>query len=381
MNMDISQSKGAAIAQSNKSDIFVISGNSKHLHDVCEALKSFYIVHPFHDIHAVQEALRTFHPTAIIVDEYVQPGGGLRFIQSLRTTRSLSLIPIVFTARKGALEQIKASKSMAVVRTLVKPYLFSAMLKAISDQVNAHVESQWETLQPVQQAALENTLSSFNSVADLIAEGKPLPYNDIQDSCDPLVNAIQSGSYKELLAGVKGHDNYSYVHSLRVATFLTLFGDFLGIKGDDIKILATGGVLHDVGKMMIPHQVLNKPGKLNEDELVVMRSHVTQTISFLEHTRGIPRGVAIIAGQHHEKIDGTGYPYGLKGRELNELARMACIIDVFSALTDRRCYKDPMTPVEAMKIMEGMGDGHLDRHFLNSFKELLLDAASEGELH
>ncbi len=380
--MDMSTQEGAGIAKSNKTDIFLISGNAKHLHDVSEALKSFYIVHAFQDVNEVSEALHAFHPTAIIVDEELASShGGLRFIQGLRAVKNFSLIPVVFTARKGALEQIKASKTMPLVRTLVKPYLFSALLKAISDQVNAHVESQWETLQPVQKAALENTLSSFNSVADLIAEGKPLPYNDIQDSCTPLVTAIQSGSYKELLAGVKGHDNYSYVHSLRVATFLTLFGDFLGIKGDDMKILATGGVLHDVGKMMIPHQVLNKPGKLNDEELVVMRSHVTETISFLENTHGIPRGVAIIAGQHHEKIDGTGYPYGLKGKELNELARMACIIDIFSALTDRRCYKDPMTPVEAMKIMEGMGDGHLDRHFLTSFKELLLDAASEGDLH
>lgn len=379
--MDALPSDGSGITEANKTDIFIISGNPKHLHDVSEALKSFYIVHAFSDVHEISEALSAFRPTALIVDADLSPGGGLRFMLGLRGVAAYADLPIVFTARKGALEQIETSRNMVHVKTLVKPYLFSELLKAISDQVNAQVENQWATLKPVQQAALENTLSSFNSVADLIAEGKPLPYKDIQTSCDPLVSAVQSGDYKELLQGVKGHDNYSYVHSLRVATFLTLFGDFLGIKGEDMRILATGGVLHDVGKMMIPHQVLNKPGKLEPDELVVMRSHVTETISFLENTPEIPRGVAIIAGQHHEKLDGTGYPYGLKGKELNELARIACIIDIFSALTDRRCYKPPMTPVEAMKIMEGMGDGHLDPHFLRSFKELLLDAASEGELH
>ncbi|NVK19746.1 MAG: HD domain-containing protein [Methylocystaceae bacterium] len=369
------------VKTANRTDIFVISSHAKHLHDISKALMSFYIVHAFNDVGQLSEALSAFHPTAIIVDDEVSRMGGLDLIQKMRRTPSLNLIPIVFTAKNTSLEQVTMSQAMPLVRTLVKPYRFSALLKSISDQVNAHVEAQWEMMETTQKTALENTLSSFNSVADLIAEGKELPYNEIQQSCEPLVTAVQSGNFKDLLQGVKGHDNYSYVHSLRVATFLSLFGDHLGIKGNDMSILATGGVLHDVGKMMIPHQVLNKPGKLDDDELVVMRSHVTETIDFLNNTPGLPRGVTIIAGQHHEKLDGTGYPYGLKGKELNELARMAAIIDVFSALTDRRCYKDPMSPVKAMDIMEDMGAGHLDQHFLLAFKELLLDATSEADMH
>lgn len=365
----------------NKTDVFVLSGNDKHLRDVCKALISFYVVHAFITPAEVTEALSAFHPTAIIIDEDFPARGGLAFLQSLRRSPSLSLIPVVFIAKNGVREQVQAAKSMNCVRTLVKPYRFSALLAAISDQVNAHVEATWEMMEPVQKTALENTLSSFNSIADLIAEGEPLPYSEIQNSCEPLVTAVQSGNFKELLQGVKGHDNYSYVHSLRVATFLSLFGDHLGIKGSDMSTLATGGVLHDVGKMMIPHQVLNKPGRLDDDELVVMRSHVTQTIDFLDHTKGLPRGVVIIASQHHEKLDGTGYPHGLKGKELNELARMACIIDIFSALTDRRVYKEAMSPVKAMEIMDGMGSNHLDMHFLHAFKEMLLDATSESAMH
>lgn len=376
---DLAQPSGAHIA--NKTDIFVVSGNPKHLGDIRQALLSFYVIHVFKNVAELSDALQRSHPTAIILDEDMPPQGGLAVLQQLRRSETLSFIPVVFTAHRAKLEQVGVANSLSLVRTLVKPYRFSALLKAISDQVNAHVEAQWKMLKDPQKTALENTLSSFNSVADLIAEGKELPYAEIQQSCEPLVEAVQSGDFKALLQGVRGHDNYSYVHSLRVATFLSLFGDHLGVKGNDMSILATGGVLHDVGKMMIPHQVLNKPGKLDADELVVMRSHVTQTIDFLENTPGLPRGVSIIAGQHHEKLDGTGYPYGLKGVELNELARMASIIDVFSALTDRRCYKDPMSPVQAIEIMEQMGPGHLDQHFLLAFKELLLDATSESDIH
>ena len=174
---------------------------------------------------------------------------------------------------------------------------------------------------------------------------------------------------------MRNHDNYSYVHSLRVATFLGLFGNVLGIKGDDLTTLTTGGLLHDIGKMSIPPEVLNKPGKLTDDEFAVMKSHVTFTIEHLEGSSDIPRGVGIIASQHHEKLDGTGYPFGLKGGELNQLARMASIIDIFSAITDRRVYKDPVPPERALEIMSNMKD-QLDQPLLSVFREMLLDAAS-----
>ncbi|MBT5036276.1 MAG: HD domain-containing protein [Rhodospirillaceae bacterium] len=125
---------------------------------------------------------------------------------------------------------------------------------------------------------------------------------------------------------------------MRVATFLSLFGNTLGIKGDDLMTLSTGGLLHDVGKMHIPHEVLNKPGKLSDEEFVIMKSHVNCSVEFLNQTSDLPKGVTIVAGQHHEKLDGTGYPHGIEGGKLNELARMASIIDIFSAITDRRVY-------------------------------------------
>jgi len=227
----------------------------------------------------------------------------------------------------------------------------------------------------VQRSALKKTVTLFNDISDLIDTGEPVPYENVKTSCAPLVTAICSGTFKEMLKGVRGHDNYSYVHSLRVATFLSLFGHTIGIRGDDLATLSTGGLLHDVGKMSIPHDVLNKPGKLSDEEWHVMRSHVTNTVEYLEANPEIPKGVITIASQHHEKLDGTGYPNGIKGKDLNELARMASIVDIFSALTDRRIYKEPMAPEKAMMIMSEMTD-ELDQAFLALFREMLLDAAS-----
>ncbi|KIM00507.1 HD domain protein [Paramagnetospirillum magnetotacticum MS-1] len=139
-------------------------------------------------------------------------------------------------------------------------------------------------------------------------------------------------------------------------------------------MLASGGLLHDTGKISIPHEVLNKPGRLTEEEFSVMKSHVTETIKFLDLAQDIPKPVIVIGAQHHEKIDGTGYPFGLKGAQLNDLARMASIVDVFSALTDRRVYKPPMAAEVALGIMTDQMSRHLDQNFVTLFKTMLLDA-------
>jgi HD-GYP domain-containing protein (c-di-GMP phosphodiesterase class II) len=128
--------------------------------------------------------------------------------------------------------------------------------------------------------------------------------------------------------------------------------------------------------MKIPHEVLNKPGRLDETELQVMRSHVPKSVDYLELCDTLPKGVITIAEQHHEKLDGSGYPHGLKGGQLNELARMAAIVDVFSALTDRRVYKEPMEPEQALNIMKESMTSDIDQQLLTLFKSMLLDAVS-----
>ena len=105
-----------------------------------------------------------------------------------------------------------------------------------------------------------------------------------------------------------------------------------------------------------------------------MKSHVPETIKYLKASGDIPKAVFIIAEQHHEKLNGMGYPNGLKGSQLNQLARMSAVVDVFSALTDRRVYKEPMEAEKAIKIMEDEMTDHLDQRLVKMFKGMLGDA-------
>ncbi len=358
-----------------KSLVFVVGGSSIQKVEIAQNFKSFYNFRLFASESRFLTSLSSITPTAILIDELLPPKGGASLIAKVRKYDKTKFIPIVFTAQSQHPEIIAEATSYDNVFLVERPFTRTTFINALSSGINAGIEAKWEDIEPTQKAALKNTLSSFNSIADLIQEGQPIPYDDVQDSCAPLVEAVQNNNFKDILSGVYEHDNYTYVHSLRVATFLCLFGNVLGIKGDDLMTLSTAGLLHDVGKMQIPHEVLNKPGKLTEEEFVIMKSHVNCTVDFLKETSELPKGVLIVAGQHHEKLDGTGYPNGIEGKKLNDLGRMASIIDIFSAITDRRVYKDPVPPEQALKIMINM-KGQLDQKLLSVFREMLLDAAT-----
>ena len=217
----------------------------------------------------------------------------------------------------------------------------------------------------------------MNTVPNLVISGKSLPYNELRKTCVPIVKTIYDGGTKGVMDALKDHDNYTYAHSFKVALMLATFGKAIGLPEKDQILLASGGLLHDVGKMVIPLGVLNKPGKLSPEEWSVMKMHVPTTMDFLNGCDDIPKGALIIAGQHHEKLDGSGYPDGLKGLQINELARMAAIADIYGALTDRRTYKPSMDPEAAFLIMSEHMSHHIDMGLLKVFRDVVLDTILE----
>jgi putative nucleotidyltransferase with HDIG domain len=356
--------------------IAIVDGSAAHREQVTAALKSFYHFADYYSAATAFAGMLTVRPAFVLVGEAVPPGSGYDFIRRLRDDPELSGVPAMLVIGQDNPDTLAAVAECGANGYLVKPYRRSQLIRSLSDMLNRECEARWEDLPEIHRKALTQTVEVFNSISDVIERGEPIAYNNVRDACEPLVEAVRNNDFREILSGVKDHDNYSYSHSLRVATLLSLFGFTIGLSTDEQSVLASGGLLHDVGKMSIPHEVLNKPGRLTSEEFLVMKNHVTASVSYLSRCHDLPKGIEVIAGQHHEKLDGTGYPLGLVGNQLNRLARMAAIVDVFGALTDRRIYKPPMEAEEALKMMADM-PGHLDKELLKMFREMLLDAASE----
>ncbi|OAN51444.1 hypothetical protein A6A04_16130 [Paramagnetospirillum marisnigri] len=364
----------AAAEQSGKSLVCVVDASASYRTDVANALSPHYAVVAYAEQGEALEAIATRPPSAVVLDENVTPKGGLPLLREICCVPDLDTIPIICTATNDRSHFLADASAFGVRTSLVKPFRRSALLGALAREITSKVERSWTRIEPVQRAALKRTSKVFTAIADLMAEGAPLPYEALHHACTPLVEAVSTGEYRSILDGVREHHNYSYVHSLRVAMFLTVFGHSIGLRGDDLMTLTTGGLVHDVGKMAVPQDVLNKPDRLTDQEMVIMRGHVSHTGDFLRSSPGLPRGALMIAEQHHEKLDGTGYPFGLKGGQVNELARMATIMDIFGALTDRRAYKAPMEPEQALHVMTQLGR-QIDQRLLKTFRTVLLDTA------
>lgn len=156
------------------------------------------------------------------------------------------------------------------------------------------------------------------------------------------------------LTKLRSFDEYTFTHCINVAVLATAFGRHLGLQPDDLRHLGTAALFHDVGKARIPSNILNKPGKLTDQEFEVMRKHPQRSYLLLHKKKNIPKRVLRGIVEHHEKYNGHGYPRKLDSQAIHPFARIIAVADVYDALTSRRVYKAPMMPSKALTILYGM---------------------------
>lgn len=170
------------------------------------------------------------------------------------------------------------------------------------------------------------------------------------------------------LVSLKSTSNYTYEHSVNVSVICIALGKILGYSKNELFKLGMGGMLHDVGKTLIPEEILNKPDRLTDHEYQIIKKHPELGFNYLQKIDSISPLSRIVVYSHHERVDGSGYPRGLKGDEIHEFARVAAIADVFDALTSDRVYRDKWPTYKAaeyiMNNTEKLFDYQLVKKFL-----------------
>ncbi|WP_316676287.1 HD-GYP domain-containing protein [uncultured Tolumonas sp.] len=192
---------------------------------------------------------------------------------------------------------------------------------------------------------------------DALKNGEVVDIAPLEAMADEMVDSIfKNPDAMIFLSRIREKDTYLMEHSLNVGMLLANFGRYLKLSRQTIKDLLVGGLLHDTGKVMVPDEILHKPGRLTPDEFVIMKKHVEYSVQFLDKAEGISSIMRTVAANHHERLDGLGYPRGLKGLELCLISRISTIVDVFDALTADRCYKKGMQATQAFHILlQGAG--------------------------
>ena len=166
---------------------------------------------------------------------------------------------------------------------------------------------------------------------------------------------------------LRNKESYLIRHSISVATLLVIFAKHLGLDVKTLKELATGGLIHDVGKTKVDDSILNKPGKLSGSEFEVIKGHQIHAIDIIDHVSDIGQISKDVCLMHHEKLDGSGYPKGLTAESINLYGRMISIVDIYDALVSERVYKEGMSTQEAFKVLTELSGDKLDPYLVHQF--------------
>ena len=170
---------------------------------------------------------------------------------------------------------------------------------------------------------------------------------------------------------LKNRDLYTSQHSMNVCILAITLGRQINLTTDQLNIVGLCGMMHDMGKMRVPLDILNKPGKLEDGELKIMQSHAEIGWQLLSESSEMSREAIDVAHSHHEHVDGTGYPRGLSGEKISLYTRIVAIVDMYDAITSDRVYQKGRTHIDAISIMTKLCDTHLDADLTYKFIECL----------
>ncbi|WP_269531536.1 HD-GYP domain-containing protein [Chitinimonas sp. BJYL2] len=169
------------------------------------------------------------------------------------------------------------------------------------------------------------------------------------------------------LMHIKNKDEYTFLHSVSVCTFMVAFCRSVGLDAETTRQAGLGGLLHDTGKALVPDEILNKPGRLTDEEFEIIRKHPRDGYEILLKTPGIGPIPLDITLHHHERVDGSGYPEKLAGEGISTLSKMAAIVDVYDAITADRCYHKGMPPTDALRKIFEWSKHHFDPTLVKAF--------------
>lgn len=217
----------------------------------------------------------------------------------------------------------------------------------------------------------DTQVKAFRAVSDIIFQVKNDAIIDSEQTLEvtrTLVDEVLKAPDALMnLMDIKSFDDYTFTHNVNVSTIALLIGLDMGLNKDELEELATGCLLHDVGKIKLSLELLNKEESLNDDDIYDLRTHPRQGYDILIKSRGLTEKMRLVALQHHEKFQGNGYPGRLKGEEISLFARICSVADSYDALTTKRPYRMAMSPYDAIKIMNAAVDVHYDPRILRAF--------------
>ena len=292
----------------------------------------------------------------------------VRYIPYLKTwlERRPAGAKVVFITDTGSRSQAERAFSIGASDVVHRPIQSADLLaKLLGDFDSASGGPLSKELRnsPGGTAAIGGLRKLFSSAIG----GERADFGSLQSSSEPLVDELESKGLAAWINTIRTHHSQTYQHSLMVTGLLAAFGQQLGVSRQDRIRLSMAGMLHDIGKARVSVAILEKRGALTQEEASLLRQHPQFGLDALVDTPGFPDEMLEVVIHHHEYLDGTGYPHGLKANEISDLVRMVTIADVFAAMIEWRSVRAPMSCEAAYKLLQDMGP-KLDQELVREFE-------------
>lgn len=228
------------------------------------------------------------------------------------------------------------------------------------------------------------------SIGKVLRNSDDLNLDELIQSIDRIIKETGNGMHLlSMMQCIRSYNDLIYVHSVNVALMCNVLADWIHMPSDEKELLTIAALLHDIGKTRIPEEVLSKTAKLTDAEFEMIRQHPLIGYNIVKDSQ-LDQRIKLAILQHHEKCDGTGYPYGIKGKDMNDFAKIISLVDVYDAMTSNRVYREGICPFIVIEILEKEGYQKYDPKFLLPFLErisqcylntgVLLSNGCEGEV-
>ncbi|CAK0780877.1 Phosphodiesterase [Gammaproteobacteria bacterium] len=260
-------------------------------------------------------------------------------LETLKKIRDTRVRAIYIDTEKGL--DVTGGQSDSEIRTQVQETMASVAKSVPRGKTRSPLREERQKAVMIQKEAAQ----VVSGLMEDVRLGKQIETKRLEPVVERMVNSVFRN--QDALMGmllIRDMDKYTFEHSVAVSVLLVTFAKHRGIAQELITQMGIGGLLHDIGKTRVPPEILNKPGRLTDQEFEIMRHHVVSSREILESAPGISPITLAIAAQHHERYDGSGYPKGLKGNEISLHGQMAAIVDCYDAITADRCYHQGKPP-------------------------------------
>lgn len=285
----------------------------------------------------------------------------------LQALLSSGITEIWIDTSKGADLGGSAQEAASVSVEIITP---SSAPAAVTAEPHIEIEQRVGVEQEAERA-IKICEHAKQAVATMFHEarmGKALSGNDALSIVEEISHSVSRNPGALIsLARLKNKDDYTYMHSVAVCALMVSLANQLELDTQQVRQAGLAGLVHDIGKMMIPTEILNKPGKLTDTEFTMIKNHPGEGHKLLLEGSDISDVALDVCLHHHEKIDGSGYPEGLKDEQISQYAKMGAVCDVYDAITSNRPYKNGWEPADSLRKMSDWCPRHFDRVVFEAF--------------